>query len=96
METERPKSLPEPIISISKDKQGHNKLNRDEILAALKKIAPISLYSGAKRLGINYMSLTYAVRDFEKAGLLKTRVKLDQYNRAVRIIYFFEDGGETK
>ena len=80
-----------PISNISPQGPGGPELSRPEILARLKKIAPLSLYSAAKKLGIAYTTLQQAVKEFEFCGLLKTKVVIKDGQRAVRVIYFLEE-----
>lgn len=80
------------LCNISRNEQEHNQLSRTEIYTWLKKIAPISVYRASKVMGIAYTTMSQAIKEFEFAGLLKTRLMLGG-TRATRII-FFEPGDQ--
>ena len=79
----------QPLSVISLVPIPTNKINRHDILAKLRELAPISLYSASKKLGLVYTTLKQIVKEFENARLLKTRIMLNS-PRAVKIIFFDE------
>lgn len=62
--------------------------NRTDILEYIKTHSPISIWDLVKQLKINRNTLYFAIRDFEFAGLIKTKLKMSKQNRKVRIIYY--------
>jgi len=83
------------ITNISTNPPDSNKLNRVEIYEQIKKLQPISLYGLHKRLKVSYNTILYLVRDYEFAGLLKTKLKLEG-SRSVRIITIPESEKKSK
>jgi len=57
------------------------------IINNIRKFAPISIWDLAKKLQISNSKLYYILRDLEFAGVIFSKVKLNENNRSVRMIY---------
>lgn len=75
------------VLGISpKTKEGNS--NRVIILEYIKGNSPISVWDLAKALSIARSTIYYAIRDFEFSGLIKTYTKVNESNRALRMIKY--------
>ena len=61
-------------------------IDRGLILKKIRELAPISLVDVAKELNCSRNTIYYAVRDFEHAGLVETKVILSEKNTDKRIV----------
>ena len=53
---------------------------------------PISMWALAKVMGIPNTTLYYKIRDLEFAGVIYSKIIINEYNRAVRMIYCNKKG----
>ncbi len=59
-----------------------------EILEYIKTHSPISIWDLSKKLEVNRNQLYYLLRNFEFAGLIKSRLRVNKSNHKVRMIYY--------
>lgn len=62
-------------------------VNPNDILKCISKYEPISIYDLEKKTGVNRNTLYYLLRHLEFVGIIKSKVKINQSNRKVRLIY---------
>jgi len=63
------------------------KLAEDYVLKIIKESQPISLYKLAKKLKYSYGGCVNYIKELIEKGKLRTELKLNENNRAVRLIY---------
>jgi len=62
--------------------------NPTELIEIIKTYSPINIWDILKKIKINRNTLYFMLRDFEFAGLIKTRMKINEHNRKIRLIYY--------
>jgi len=63
-------------------------INRTDILEYINSNSPISIWDLAKQFKINRNMLYFILRDFQFAGLIKTKLKINESNKQLRMIYY--------
>jgi predicted transcriptional regulator len=69
------------------------KTNPAEVLEFIKSNTPISVWDICKKLNLNRNTAYYLLRDLEFAGLISSKLKVNEHNRKVRIVYYKKGGG---
>jgi len=64
----------------------NTKLDRGVILQTIQRLAPIGVSELAREMKCARNTIYYAIRDFEFAGIIETKVILSEKNTAKRII----------
>jgi len=64
------------------------KVNPAEVLEFIKGASPVSVWIICKKLELNRNTAYYLIRDLEFAGLIYTKLKTNEHNRKVRIVYY--------
>ena len=67
-----------------------------EILEFIKNKYPISIWDISKKLDINRNQLYYVLRNLEFAGVIKSKIVVNENNRNVRMIYYNKKQGGHK
>lgn len=81
-----------PNISLNDEIRLRGKrVSRNEILDFIKKNAPITKYELSKKLRIAYTTIYSIIREFEFAGLIKTKIVLGDNNRSHALICLEEE-----
>lgn len=57
------------------------------IIDVIRETYPISIWDLCKKINVSHSKLYYILRDLEFAGVILSKVKLNDNNRSVRIIY---------
>ena len=57
------------------------------VIDKIKELSPISIWDLSKELPFSNSKLYYLIRDLEFAGVIYTKIRLNENNRASRIIY---------
>jgi len=57
------------------------------VIDFLRKKSPISLWDLSKEIQMSHSKLYYLIRDLEFAGVVFTKIRLNENNRSVRLVY---------
>ena len=63
-------------------------INPNEVIDYIKLHSPISLYNLHKELGLNKNLIYYLIRHFEFLGVVYTKLKINDSNRKIRLVYY--------
>lgn len=68
-------------------------VNINEVLEFIKNNSPLSLYDLNKKLGLNKNLIYYLIRHLEFLGIVYTKLKVNQSNRKIRLVYYNDKEG---
>lgn len=80
-------TLENNLSDIFENKFEHRTEEVNFVIDIIRKKSPISIWDLCKEINMSHSKVYYLIRDLEFAGVVFTKVKLNQNNRSVRMIY---------